>query len=310
MRRKKETLLLLFACLTSFLQIRGQNTDALIQEFISAYQKGSVSSVLARQILNRDEKEALMLLQKYHSDKNDRVREASWYLTAAVGRKTGDSDIRKNVLMQLIQGSGDPVPWVANKNLAQLKNFNRSMFDEQVQKALEKLYKTTTNPTAELIKIIGFSGCRSLIPDLQKRARGKEEKNPQIQWACNLALARMDDKEAIRYCIKRIRQLPVNDETIEDAFPDLIYIRNKEAFDYLLEVAADRSSQCTSSNPDNVQAMPCTAKILEMIAPYLVGFPVHYDAGLSTLSSEETIALVSNWMKEKYNADAILQDLY
>ncbi|NMB72263.1 MAG: hypothetical protein GYA22_08965, partial [Bacteroidales bacterium] len=67
---------------------------------------------------------------------------------------------------------------------------------------------------------------------------------------------------------------------------------------------------CSSSNPDNEQAVSCTAKILEMIAPYLAGFPVQDTAAFSSLSSEETIALVRKWLKEKYNADAILQDLY
>jgi len=310
MQWKKGILLILFACLIPFLQIRGQDTEILIQEFITAYQKGSVSSGLAGQILNRDENEVLSLLQKYHSDKNDRIREASWYLTAAVGRKTVHSDVRKDVLMQLIQGCRDSNPWVARKNLAQLKNFNRSLFDAPAKKALEEIFRTTANPPEYLIRIAGFAGCRDLIPDFKNRIKGRQEKNQQLQWVYYLALARMDDREAIRYCMKRIRQLPVNDETIEDVFPDLIYIRRKEAFDYLLEVALDRSLRCSSSNPDNEQAVPCTAKILGMIAPYLAGFPVQDTAGFSTLSSEETIALVNNWMKEKYNADAILQDIY
>lgn len=310
MQRKKGILLILFACLSPFLQIKGQDTENLIQEFITAYQKGSVSSALAGQIFNRDEKEVLSLLQKYHSDKNDRIREASWYLTAAIGRKTVHSDVRKDVLMQLIQGCRDSNPWVASKNLAQLKNFNRSLFDAPAKKALEEIFRATANPPEELIRIAGFAGCRNLIPDFKNRTIGRQEKNQQLQWVYYLALARMDDREAIRYCMKRIRKLPVNDETIEDMFPDLIYMRRKEAFDYLLEVAMDRSSRCSSSNPDNEQAIPCTAKILGMIAPYLAGFPVQDTAGFSTLSSEETIALVNNWMKEKYNADAILQDIY
>ena len=97
MKRKKGILLILFAYLSSILQIKGQDTEILIQEFITVYQKGSISSSLTSQILNREENEVLSLLQKHHSDKNDRVRGASWHLTAAVGRKTIHSNIRKKL---------------------------------------------------------------------------------------------------------------------------------------------------------------------------------------------------------------------
>lgn len=310
MQQKKGIILILFACLSFCLQIRGQSTDLLIQEFITAWLQGSVSSGLSGQILKGDDNEVLSLLQKYQSDKNDRAREAAWYLTAAVGRRTVVPYIRKQVLMLLLQGSRDSDPLVARKNLAQLKNFDRSLFDAQAKKVLEDIFRTTANPSEELIKITGFAGCVGLIPDFKARIREIREKEAERKWAYYLALARMGDGEAIRYCMKRIQQLPVNDETIEDVFPDLIYIRRKEAVDYLLEVALDRPSGCSSSNPDNEQAVSCTAKILEMIAPYLAGFPVQDTAAFSSLSSEETIALVRKWLKEKYNTDAILQDLY
>lgn len=306
---RKKISSLAFAWLGLNIVLMGQETGSLVQEFIYTYQKGTISASLTQQLCQQADSDMLGILHRYCSDKNDRIREAAWYLTAAIGRGSNNPAIRKDIFVHLVQSCSDPNPWISEKNIIQLRNFERSFFDQPVKKTLENIFRNKAKPSENLIKIIGFSDCRDLIPALKNKTKEYGSNEPNLQWACHLAMARMGDPEAIRYCMKKIRKLPVNDATIEDVFPDLIYMRQKTGFDYLLEIALDASLHCSSYDPDNERNMPCTAKILEIAAPYLKNFPLQEDEFLS-MPPEEIVTLTSNWIKEKYNADAIRYDIY
>ncbi len=129
------------------------------------------------------------------------------------------------------------------------------------------LYKESVLLSGYIGTPVFIESIKSVFPN--SRAFSKHER-----WASYKALARLGDKEALEFCLKRVSTLPLNDQVVDILFPDLIYIHRKEAFDILIKALNSKETLCSSSNPNSDNKIVCGYRIMEMLAPEIENFPV------------------------------------
>jgi hypothetical protein len=119
------------------------------------------------------------------------------------------------------------------------------------------------------------------------------------KWNLALALARMGDEKALNYCLEKVKKAPLDNSIVGYVFPDLLYTRQKAALDYCVEWVYSDEKHCRSANPDSPEAIPCAYRIIELLAPIIVDFPVKVDPaiGLESDNYPETLQLVRDWLK-------------
>ena len=108
----------------------------------------------------------------------------------------------------------------------------------------------------------------------------------------------MGNSESIDYCLNKIKGAGVNDHTVTHLFPDLAYIRNKDAFHYMLQEINSDEKKCSSANPDNEKPVICAFRIMELVAPYIEDFPVKLTSygELDTNDYDKALIKVKEWI--------------
>jgi len=131
-------------------------------------------------------------------------------------------------------------------------------------------------------------------------------------WDIHLSLARLGNKEEIKYCVDLVRNAGLNDKVIYNLFPDLAYTRSKEAVYYMLEVLNSDSKDCFSPNPDNPVKIPCAYRVMEFLAPVIKNFPLKTDKDgeLDVDDYEKSLITCREWFKKHVNDYEIDKDRY
>lgn len=115
-----------------------------------------------------------------------------------------------------------------------------------------------------------------------------------IKTTAKLALARIGDQQILDNLMKNVKEVAVDDEFVYRVAPVLLYVRQPETIDYLFDLVLSNEANCTSPNPDTTTPMPCAYRLIEMLAPVVIDFPVSvgksgdiqtddYPAALSTV---------------------------
>ena len=131
------------------------------------------------------------------------------------------------------------------------------------------------------------------------------------RWTAMLALARMNDEQAITDVLNRVKRMPLTDAVVYDIFPDLVFTRRPEAISFLVEAIYSDAKNCESPNSDNAERIPCAYRIMEMLAPVIENYPLKQNASGDIETTDYTGALqqVRNWFKS-YTNYSILRDTY
>jgi hypothetical protein len=210
---------------------------------------------------------------------------------------------------RLVRSLDDPNGGVAGQLLGYLQAFSPADFNVAAQTViLAKLRNTKIPHYGDLARLAGYLGIGGevlyghyLTPDLPVKEK----------WNLALALARMGKAEELEYCMRKIKNLPVNNNLGNYALPDLIYTRQKQAMDYCLGLLYSDEKLCFSPNPDLSDSFPCGYRIMELLAPVIVGFPVKTDitGQLETDDYVNALQMVRKWLVN--NVDyAIKKDTY
>ncbi|UII27533.1 hypothetical protein LVD15_03620 [Fulvivirga maritima] len=111
-----------------------------------------------------------------------------------------------------------------------------------------------------------------------------------------LALSRMGDEASAQKIIGILENLPVNDNLVYELVPDLVYTRNKTAFDYLFTIINSNENNCTSADPDNEAAILCGYRVMEYLAPHLTAQPLPAEDGeLAVDNYEQALQELRAW---------------
>lgn len=181
--------------------------------------------------------------------------------------------------------------------------FNSSDFD-----SISTLITANASNYKDLVELAGYLNRDRFIPPIRAVFPNTRNFTKPEQWATYKTLARLGDKDALDYCLKRISALPVNDQVVDVLYPDLIYLHRKEAIDLIIKELFTDKPLCTSTNPNSDGKILCGYRIMELLAPVIVDFPVKLlpSGDLDCKDYRKTLKRVRGWFKKKGNAYSIV----
>ena len=249
----------------------------------------------------KDSAQAMITAFKpYVSDSLENVRSLAYNAVAVTGQKSSDPNVRQQAVTILTDGCLDKEASL-RKNIAnQLENFKKEDFNADSKQKLSALLNRETTYFTHTIKLIGFLEMNDQNQTLKNLLNNEQIKDRTLQWDIRLTLARLGDEEQIKYCVDFIRGTGLNDKVIYNLFPDLAYMRSKEAADYMIEVLNSDSKNCFSPNPDNPVKITCAYRVMEFLAPIIKDFPLETDkyGELDIDNYQEALQVCRRWFQQ------------
>ncbi|MBL3658923.1 HEAT repeat domain-containing protein [Fulvivirga sediminis] len=298
----KITLLTLFIACLSIFTARSQNIDTYFQsvrtgsypQIPSAFFSGDMT------LMNQ--------LTPYYKDSIDDVRGKAYYIAYRSATNTDNQKIKKAAIGALIEGVKDKDSGLSGDNIEFLTEFDKDLFSAKDQQELLSVLSTIKYHKPELIKLIGYVNISEAENTLKSYAASS---NRRLQWSGLLALSRMGDEASAQKIISILENLPVNDNLVYELVPDLVYTRNKAAFDYLFTIINSNENNCTSPDPDNEVAILCGYRVMEYLAPHLTAQPLPTEDGeLAVDNYEQALQELRAWHANHQSDYGILEEGY
>jgi hypothetical protein len=288
-----------------FLFVFSSSLDASageVEDYLKQYRQSEIADYAREtKIISGYSLEKLVAaLDTFYTDTLPLVRQKACYLTYKKGKQLPPGH-RTMAVSRLVQGLGDTDGGLIGQVIGYLQAFDPVDFDAEAQSAIRaKLQHARMPHYGDLALLAGFTGIGKEVlyrqyiqPDLPVRTK----------WNIALALARMGQADALDYCMKKIKKLPVNSELVSYGLPDLIYTRQKQAIAYCVELLQSDKNLCHSPNPDIPESISCAYRIMELLAPVIVDFPVQIDV-TGTLDIDDypqALQKVRAWLSKNTN---------
>lgn len=150
-----------------------------------------------------------------------------------------------------------------------------------------------------VIKLAGFVNLTEETGRLQTITQDKNLYNKKIIWASYLALARMENKAGVDFLKHFVTNLPVDDILVNNVMPDLMYTKNREMYQFCIDILNSDDELCRSLNPDNEGNIICGYRVMEHLAANVKNFPVKLSKSgdLDIDDYDEAIIQVREWLK-------------
>lgn len=150
-----------------------------------------------------------------------------------------------------------------------------------------------------VIKLAGFIKLDSEKGRLLTITQDKNVYNKKIIWASYLALARMGDRSGVDFLKNFVANLPVDDILVNNVMPDLMYTKNREMYQFCIDILNSDDELCRSLNPDNEGNIICGYRVMEHLAANVKNFPVKLSKSgdLDIDDYDEAIIQVREWLK-------------
>jgi hypothetical protein len=252
--------------------------------------------------------ELVELLQYYEKDSVVSVRNFTYELYAAIHARTTNGNVKQLIVERLCAALSDSIQRIRSTAAIALEDFPKDAFTETAKRLLIESFTVEGEPDEEQVLLAGYLGYQELADTLQKLKNNPEQGN-RVRWCCYLALARMGDKAALDFILAATQRKGINDRVVYNYFPDLIYTRQREAFDYLIRELYSTDKNCHSPNPNVDREMVCGYRIMEMLAPVVQDFPLkRTTAGtIDTKNYDKALDTVRKWF-EKNEIDYVILD--
>jgi hypothetical protein len=268
-----------------------------LERHFSELHKGGYDQLPAS--VYEDERNAgklLRILTTYLDDTLAHVRSSAGYLTKQIGLRSADPLVRIKSISLLITLLRDENTAVQDEALNGLCQFEKASFLENHKDLLNRYFIEESMPSNALIKLTGFLELTGVQMKLNNIALLSV--NVHQKWTARVALARMGDKDAIRYLRNKLQRALIDDDFVYEILPDLIYTRQTEVFRFLEALIHNTEKNCHSADPDSGQKIECAYRVAEAIAPAIVGFPFSVDPSgdLNTANYPEALASIRTWL--------------
>lgn len=244
-----------------------------LQVYMEAVRSGT-SQPLPATVLNdaQNAETILQALKPYYADTVNNVRAKAYDIAHRVGQKSQQTAARQLAVAQLVNGVKDKDTGISGNASQALTDFEKEDFNQAHKNEITELLGQQIPHKDQLIKVAGYINLMEALTILKQLS--KPGNSRKARWAAYLALARMGEQEELEYVVKTVSSLSVNDDVVYEMVPDLIYTRQKLAFDYLFTIIASNKASCTSADPDASAHILCGYRTMEYIAPYINNFPL------------------------------------
>jgi len=305
--------LLLLSAMFFLLQIAGKANplkDAIVA-YLTSYKQGTANVREITTIKTYSPAEIAIEVQPFLYDSIVENRAAAYRLLYLCSVGIKDNKLLIPFILFFIEGCKDQDSGIAGNCISYLENIPASAFDAESKNALANVFRGKTSHYEKLIRLCGYVNIPDLTYDFQQMLTEKTYPDKRSAWAIHLAMARMGDTGQIANCLRKIKNMPVNDDVVYDLLPDLIYIRQKIAFDYLFTVISSDEKNCHSSNPNSEKAILCGYRMMEMMAPYINDYPLKMGASgdIAVKNYDEALKTLRDWIS-KHHDYSLKTDIY
>lgn len=297
----KKLLFLIFINLVS-LSAFAQTPAELLKPFMEEVRAGKSVAVPDALLQTSNAKSVVEALLSYTKDTVVAVRSRAYFILQRAALASREAALKTDVLQHLIEGGKDKDSGLVGQVFSGLTQFNKNDFNNQAKDSLQSLFKLRPTNLDKLIRLIGFLNITSVQNELLVMSQPGNSKRDR--WAALIALSRMGEPYALTSLMDRVKKLPVNDDVVYEVFPDLIYTRQKEAFNYMIAALQSDEKNCESADPENAVVIQCGYRIMEQLAPVIKDFPLEVDASgdIKTKDYKKALTTARNWFKEKGEA--------
>lgn len=212
-------------------------------------------------------------------------------------------------LPQILQKLSAPQTSNRAELLRDLKKYKTSDYGTEERKQLLRVLAADSLSGYEtVLRVAGQVG----VGTEKLSALSDNTDNPGLQATAKLALARIGDQSMLDNLMRNVKKKAVDDVFVYHIAPSLIYVRQKPATDYLFDLILSNEKGCTSPNPDSDTKMPCAYRLIEMLAPVVIEFPVQLSQSgdIKTDSYEKTLSEVRQWISINRNDYQLNRDSY
>lgn len=234
-------------------------------------------------------------IKLYLNDTSSFIRSKSVQLVAMAGRATKNAVSRKKSVQSIVLQWRKSEP---SSLLSLLKKFQKEDFEPAIVDSLLHFLDSPTNQKSSLIRLIGFAGASSSAEKLRKFS--SKENTQSVRWSAMLAMTRLGDAQMASAVLEKVKKLKVNDETVNQLFPDLVYTRDKQVFDYLVEVIKSDQPSCESADNDHPTSILCGYRVMEQLAPIIKDYPLTLDTSgdVRTKDYKQALETVRQWFQK------------
>jgi hypothetical protein len=284
--------------------LSAQTQPSIVSDYFMAVRNKKTPAVPSALINDRKNEQTLLAtIAPYLSDSVSEVRFAAYSLLANMGRRSEAAPFRKQVVTTLAKGWRDTDSGISGLIGSSLQQFRQQDFTTDAKDTLRSLVKKMPAYYDKLVTLCGFLGMADQQRVIQAQIESGAIKSKSEKWSAYLALCRMGDAQALAYVMNRVRKVGVNDDVVYEVFPDLVYTRQREAVDYLIEALNSNEKNCEPANPEASGNIPCAYRVMEMLAPVLKDFPLQTDAAGDVTAKDypKALQLAREWLKQHPN---------
>lgn len=303
--RKIISLLIL---IVAFQAVNAQSTSQFkklmkksVKEIQSSKGKKSVSTYKFKEYITAVPDEILKELSKYEPDTLVNVRRLVYNLYYQVARKNDNNNIRQEAILHLVKACKDTEAEIRKSSASKLKYFKKDDFSSEARSMLKAYLSEDKDIWKNTVRLLGFLDMEDQISNLNEHLKDTSLTEESIKWEIRVTLARLGDEEQTTYCTDLARSKGVNDRIIHYLLKDLVYTRQKEAFEYLLDILYSEAKNCRPANPDLYDPIVCGYRIMELLAPAIENFPFETYPGTSQLKAKDydkALEDVRRWFRE------------
>lgn len=294
--------------------INGQDNSSVekvLKDYMNTVRKELYSPMPDKLLYNeKNSKELLDLLNTYYTDTLAKVRLKAYYLAYKSTYKLTGQELRNKAVYNIVQGLKDPDSGNVGNAAGWLTNFKSEDFSDESKDSIRSILRQKVAHREKIIKLAGFLNLKDEIEYIKSIM--VVNSSSKFVWACHLTLARMGVEDEIGYCVDMVKKQGVNDDVIYELIPDLIYTKQKESFDYIIEILNSNEKNCFSANPENPQKILCGYRVMEFLAPVIKDFPLEVDSTGDLLIDdyEEALKITREWFVEHSDDYVILKDAF
>lgn len=214
----------------------------------------------------------------FTGDTLPRIRYYAYQIIGAVSKSPGiETEIQNAAIDALIQGWEDREPSVTELIASQLSDLAPHSFSPMQKAVLSDLLHIDVPRLDLLAKLIGYLQIQEAENTMISLLQMHPTMDSSDRWALHLALARLGEKRALDFVSRKAKGFPINDDWVYEIVPSLVYVRQKQVFDLLLEAIVNDLETCSPADAEISGQISCSYRIIELVAPFIKNFPLEVD---------------------------------
>lgn len=249
-----------------------------VSQWVKAYigGKGKDQKAFTSLMQHNPSADVVKEVAAYVKDTNNTTFEYAVFLVKKIEKRVTDKQARTSLVRSLLDCALKQDAQLSKSALRAMTVFEKTCFTDGIKEDIRLIAAHYPSGRQEAMLLLGYVGESGDISYLNGLGR-YTSLSKQDKYYRQLALARLNDGDAVQELCAQIKEKKLNDEVVMNIVPDLIYTRNKKIFDLLVQEILNDTPNCLSANNDSQQLILCAYRIMEQLSGKIVGFPVQTD---------------------------------